>query len=240
MNIPVHHTIENYAAGSVIFQQGETAHALYVVESGAVELRRQVHVDEHVLAVLTAGEFFGEMGLLNQRTRSATAVVRRDARVRVITAEDFRAFLGQQDSFLTQMLGTLASRLDQANYQTEIFMYEHPDNRMVQSLCHAIDEQVQRGEGGRGAVHVPLTLRELAARASVSLDEAVDVIERLANDGLIIPACAADIDDRGYVVAESELLVQYLDKATSKQHQRAGTWVGAGASTAASYRSDMN
>lgn len=241
MNIPIIHTVEDYAAGAVIVRQGEIGDALYVIESGSVEIRRQVRVDEHVLAVLRAGDYFGEMAILNQRGRSATAVARRDTRLRVIAADDFLAFMRSQDAFLGGMVRALSERLDRANHQTEVFMYEHPDQRMLQSLCHAVDEQVQRGEGGRGAVHVPLTLRELAVRASVSVDEAVVVIERLAHDGLIIPACAADIDDRGYVVAECELLVQYLDASSKRRQQGSGAWMRAGsAGDDADFRSGMN
>jgi CRP/FNR family cyclic AMP-dependent transcriptional regulator len=210
MNLPVEHTIEDHPAGTVIFRQGDAGDAMYVIESGSIEIRRLIHEQEHVLDVLGAGEFFGEMAILNGRPRSATAVVRRDARLRVIQAGNLLAYMAAQNELLAGMVSTLAERLEQANHQAEIFLYDQPDHRMVHSLCHAAEEQVYKGEGGRGAVYIPLTLMELAARASVSWDEAVDVVERLALDGLIIPACAADIDARGYVVAEAELLMEFL------------------------------
>jgi CRP/FNR family cyclic AMP-dependent transcriptional regulator len=210
MNLPVEHTIEHHPAGTVIFRQGDDGDAMYVIESGSVEIRRRINEQENVLAVLGPGQFFGEMAILNSRPRSATAVVRRDARFRVIAARDFLAYMAAQEDLVGGIIRTLAERLDQANHQAELFMHEHPDHRMVHSLCHAAEEQVYKGEGGRGAVYIPFTLMELAERASVSWDEAVDVVERLALDGLIIPACAADIDARGYVVAEAELLMEFL------------------------------
>jgi CRP-like cAMP-binding protein len=210
MNFPVEHTIEDHLAGTVIFRQGDASDAMYVIESGSVEIRRLIHEQEHVLAVVGQGSFFGEMAILNQRPRSATAVVRRDARVRVIQAGDLLAYMAAQGELMAGMVTTLAERLEHANHQAEIFIYDQPDHRMVRSLCHVAEEQVHRGEGGRGAVYIPFTLMELAERAAVSWDEAVDVIERLAVDGLIIPACAADIDARGYVIAEAELLMEFL------------------------------
>lgn len=210
MNLPVEHSIEDHPAGTVIFRQGDIGDAMYVIESGSVEIRRRIHDQEHVLAVLKKGEFFGELAIFNGRPRSATAVVRRDARVRVIQAGSLLAYVAEQSELMANMVGTLAERLEQANHQAEIFLYEQPDHRMVHSLCHAAEEQVHKGEGGRGAVYIPLTLMELAERASVTWEEAVDVVERLALDGLIIPACAADIDARGYVVAEAELLMEFL------------------------------
>ncbi|WP_428266369.1 Crp/Fnr family transcriptional regulator [Haliangium sp.] len=204
------YAVKEYPSGSVIFEQGEVGRAVYFVESGTVEIRRRTHGHDHILAVLGEGEFFGEMALINARTRSATAVVRKDARLRVVSAEFFTAMLERQGEFAGQLIRTLADRLDNANRQVDLFVSDHPAHRMVHSLCLAVNEQIHKGEGGRGAVYIPYTLGDLAERADVSWGQAVDVVERLAAHGLIIPACAADIDARGYVVAESELLIEFL------------------------------
>ena len=66
----------DFAAGTVLFEEGQPGDFMYVVQSGEVEIRRQVGETERVLAVLPPGEFFGEMAILNGRPRSATAVVR--------------------------------------------------------------------------------------------------------------------------------------------------------------------
>ncbi len=243
MNLPVESAIGDYPAGTVVFSQGDKGNAIYVIESGSVEIRRVIEGQEHehVLAVLGAGDFFGEMAVLNNRTRSATAVVRRDARIRVIEAGSFLGYVSTQSELMVNLVTTLAERLDQANHQAEIFLYDHPDQRLVQCLCHVVEEQVHKGEGGRGAVYIPLTLMELAERASVSWDDAVDLVERLAEDGLIIPACAADIDARGYVVAEAELLIEFLSwNKPVLGRPRAPSWHDMTASSGSESRSTYN
>jgi hypothetical protein len=68
---------------------------------------------------------------------------------------------------------------------------------------------------------VPLS--ELADRCAMTRDQAVDVVERLAEAGLIIPASAAEIDGPGYVVAESSALIDFLkaqQSALKKNQQR--------------------
>ncbi|MBK7196453.1 MAG: cyclic nucleotide-binding domain-containing protein [Myxococcales bacterium] len=64
-----------------------------MIQAGTVEIRRRVGDSERVLAVLPPGEFFGEMALINARPRSATAVVRDDARLLVIESRTFEAML---------------------------------------------------------------------------------------------------------------------------------------------------
>ena len=74
----------DYPAGAVLFREGDSGDAMYVIQTGSVEIRRLIGDQERVLAVLPAGEFLGEMALLNHRPRSATAVVREPSRLLVI------------------------------------------------------------------------------------------------------------------------------------------------------------
>jgi len=72
-------------------------------------------------------------------------------------------------------------------------------------------------------VYVPVPLSELSDRCAMTRDQAVDVIERLAEAGLIMPASAADIDGPGYVVADSAALIDFLkaqQSALKKNQQR--------------------
>ncbi|MEO8706862.1 MAG: cyclic nucleotide-binding domain-containing protein, partial [Kofleriaceae bacterium] len=62
----------DFEAGTVLFEEGQPGDYMYVVQSGEIEIRRQVGETERVVAVLPPGEFFGEMAILNGRPRSAT------------------------------------------------------------------------------------------------------------------------------------------------------------------------
>ncbi|QXD14240.1 cyclic nucleotide-binding domain-containing protein [Rhodocaloribacter litoris] len=60
-----------YAPGEVVFRQGEPGVGMYIIEQGRVCIIREP--SGHVLATLGAGDFFGEIALLNETPRSATA-----------------------------------------------------------------------------------------------------------------------------------------------------------------------
>ena len=83
----------DFKAGTVLFEEGQPGDDMYVVLAGQVEIRRKVGETEHVLARLMPGDFFGEMAILNQRPRSATAVTRVDSRLLVIEGRMFEAML---------------------------------------------------------------------------------------------------------------------------------------------------
>lgn len=77
-----------YKKGTTIFRQDEPADALYVIESGTVEIV-DIKKNMVVLAALKNFEIFGEMALLTGRPRNATAIAKDDTRVLVILKDDF-------------------------------------------------------------------------------------------------------------------------------------------------------
>ena len=62
-----------FAPGEVIFREGEAGDVAYIVEEGRVEISSLVNGRKHVMAVLGAGDLFGEMALIDQNERTASA-----------------------------------------------------------------------------------------------------------------------------------------------------------------------
>jgi len=139
-------------AGTILFEEGQPGDHMYIVVSGEIELRRQVGDAERVLAVLPAGEFFGEMALLNGRPRSATAVVRSAARLFVIDGTTFEAMLRARPEIALRMIKALAVRLDGANHHVELLLLPTPDHRVVQCLRHMAEEQLQLAAARSGSI----------------------------------------------------------------------------------------
>src|SRR5579871_4904647 len=68
---------ERFEAGQVIVGQGEIGQALYIIQSGSVEVRRErAGAEPLVVNTLGSGQFFGEMALLDDYPRSATIIAR--------------------------------------------------------------------------------------------------------------------------------------------------------------------
>jgi NADH dehydrogenase len=65
-------TQEHFEPGQEVFRQGDLGDRMYIVLSGGAQVLRREGGEEVVLAELGAGEYFGEMALLNQTTRGAT------------------------------------------------------------------------------------------------------------------------------------------------------------------------
>ncbi|MDQ2830009.1 MAG: cyclic nucleotide-binding domain-containing protein [Chloroflexota bacterium] len=105
---------QQYAPGQVIVRQGDTGVGLYIIASGAVEVRRdraEAGGEPVVLNTLGPGQFFGEMALLDDYPRSATVAAREQTECLTLTAWHFKAELDTHPEIAAAMLPELARRL---------------------------------------------------------------------------------------------------------------------------------
>ena len=60
-------------SGKIIFKENEIGDKMYIIQEGNVRISREIGGKEHILAVLSKGDFFGEMALLFHQPRTASA-----------------------------------------------------------------------------------------------------------------------------------------------------------------------
>ena len=98
-------------AGELVFEEGSPGDALYVVLDGELEVSKRQGGQDVVLAVRRAGEFIGEMSLLEQAPRSASVRTLRESRLLMINQAAFETLLSCSPSAHLTMLRTVTSRL---------------------------------------------------------------------------------------------------------------------------------
>jgi CRP-like cAMP-binding protein len=204
----------DFKAGAVLFEEGQPGDFMYVVQSGEVEIRRQVGETERVLAVLTPGDFLGEMAILNSRPRSASAVVRTTARLLVIEGKTFEAMLRARPEIALRIIKALALRLENANQQVELLLLPTPNHRVVQCLRQMAEEQIQLAGAAVNAgtaILVPKRVEAIAARVGLPVHEVIEVVDRLRASRLVLLAEDAGIDGDGFIVPEVGRLLEFLE-----------------------------
>ena len=98
-------------AGELVLQEGDPGDSLYVVLDGELEVTKRHGRQEVLLAVYKAGQFFGEMALLEQTPRSASVRTLRESRLLVISQAAFQTLLSCSPSAPLKILHTVTSRL---------------------------------------------------------------------------------------------------------------------------------
>ena len=109
--------IRAYQKSQVVFNEGSLGKEMYVIYSGKVNLYADMASGGgKLLANLEAGDFFGEMALVDDSPRSATAVVDEDnTQLVVLDQNRFTYLLLHQPDFALLVMGTLCQRLREAN-----------------------------------------------------------------------------------------------------------------------------
>jgi CRP/FNR family cyclic AMP-dependent transcriptional regulator len=103
--------IERFRSGKAIFDEGGKGDKMYVVCSGEVIIERGGKLVE----ALSAGDIFGEMALIDGRSRSATARAKTDCEVAPITEKAFVSLVHETPLFALSVMHNLADRLRRAN-----------------------------------------------------------------------------------------------------------------------------
>jgi len=100
------------ATGIALFRTGDDGDAMYLIESGRVRIAvTDEDKKEIILAELARGDFFGEMAIIDGKQRSADAVIAEDARLAVLSRDNFLRFIRDNPMVALEMLSATFSRL---------------------------------------------------------------------------------------------------------------------------------
>lgn len=94
-------------AGKAVFEAGQPGTEMYIVTSGRVELR----AEGKLLETLEAGAVFGEMALVDDEPRSASAVAVVDSELVPIDEKRFEFLMGRMPFFALEVMRVMARRL---------------------------------------------------------------------------------------------------------------------------------
>jgi len=100
-----------YRAGDVIFKEGEHGEHMYVVKAGNVDLK----VKGMTVETIEVGEILGEMALLDQESRSASAVAATDCQLVPIDNQRFQFLVSETPYFAIEVMQIMARRLRHMN-----------------------------------------------------------------------------------------------------------------------------
>lgn len=103
----------SFAAGAVIFREGDAGAVLYIINQGTVEISMQ----GQALEQLGSGDIFGEMALIENMPRSATATAVTDCLLDPVDREHFLLLIKRTPLFALQVMRVLAGRLRRTNEQ---------------------------------------------------------------------------------------------------------------------------
>ncbi len=113
------HRLRRFAAGEVIFHEGDLGTEMYLIQEGKVEILRLTGEGPQRLALLEKGDFFGEMSVLDELPRTATAAAATDARLVEINGATFDEMLRANPEIAIRIMRKLSLRVRQSDEQLD-------------------------------------------------------------------------------------------------------------------------
>ncbi len=173
---------EVISRGTVLFYEGDPGQEMYIILSGKVRISKEAGGLEKVLVVLGKGEFFGEMAILNNKPRSATATVIEDCRILIIDRETFETMIRSNGEIAVRIIKKLAARLQEADNQIENLLLRDNMSRLVNHLQR---KALEAGAPATGEYCMPFLPEDLASEAGISGHQLEDLLKKLKSAKMV-------------------------------------------------------
>ena len=173
-----------HPARSILFLEGDDAHTVHIIRAGMVKVSVTVAGREVILDVLGPGDLLGEMSVLDEGRRSATATTLSKVESSTIPAPAFQEFLAAQPSATSHLMSEVVRRLRDASRRQVEYGALDGVGRVCGRLVEMVD-RFGRRSGGLVVIDGPLTQTDIAAWAGLSREAVVKALQSMRALGWI-------------------------------------------------------
>lgn len=171
---------KKFQRGSVIFAEFDVGESFYLVQSGRVRLIKIINGKERYLDVLQPGEIFGEMSILDNSPRSASAVAYDDVVALEFNRENFEVLMMGNPAIAMRLLKTFVRRIYTQKRRFMILTIQDSTAR-VGDVFLMLDETQPHVDRSSDARSFDISIEEIARWAGLSDREVQDALRRLSD-----------------------------------------------------------
>lgn len=138
----------SYRDNNMLFLEHEPGDELYIIQKGKIKITKIVDNNEVLLAVLKPGDIFGEMAILENKPRSATAISFGESELLAVSKGNFAAMVRTNPQLGTKLITLLSERIWKAYRQLSNIIISDPLGRIYDMLLTVVEENrfsIQRG-----------------------------------------------------------------------------------------------
>jgi CRP-like cAMP-binding protein len=169
-------------AGRTIFNEGEPGDTMYIIQVGRVKITKRIGNSEKILMVLQKGDFFGEMAIVNQAPRTATATAVDNCRLLCFNRQGFLSMISKNSNIAMNIIEKLCFRLQRADNAIRDLT-----KRDMKSLVISVLNDLSHAQGAGQAQTLVYkdTLKSIAEQSGATVKEVEVEIQQLIAAGLI-------------------------------------------------------
>ena len=133
--------VQTYPKDCLLFAEGESGHNLYIIQKGSVKITKIVNNQEVVLAVLNKGDIFGEMAMLEDKPRAATAEIYEDCTLLAVNRANFKNLINDQPDMVVRLTTLMSERIWLLYRQLSNTLVENPVGRIYDALLIQLEKE---------------------------------------------------------------------------------------------------
>ncbi|WP_297205065.1 Crp/Fnr family transcriptional regulator [uncultured Brachyspira sp.] len=176
---------KKYNTDDIIFLEYEKGDKFYMIQSGSVKITKVIKDVEKLLDIVYQGEFFGEMAILEDTTRSASAIANEPTVLIELRKENFQSILSNNTVMALKLSKMFAKRIFDAKRRLLILQLNEIDLRVYDCLLLLAELQNIPRDQYYEPQELNATINDIANWCGVKVNDVQKVLNTLSKTGKI-------------------------------------------------------
>jgi len=216
--------IREHKAGEIIFEEGDPGDGLYAILDGLVRISAFVsQSNKHALREFATGDFFGEMAIINNAPRSASATVQKDSRLMFVSREQVTDLMERSPQLVFALLHAFSHRMRETNshFVQEMIEAERLSlmGRFARSIVHDLKNPLSVIALAADAAGSERASPELRAQAKKRIHQQVQRLTHMLNELLRVSEGSTQhaLEPANFAAYFAEVIDQTRDELENKK-----------------------
>jgi CRP/FNR family transcriptional regulator, cyclic AMP receptor protein len=172
-NIGLERFLVTFEQGQIIFFEHDTEDVAYMVKQGKIKLIKIINGVEKFVATIEDGDFLGEMAIMANNPRTATAITVEKTQAYKISKANFELLMNSNPSMAIKLLTLSAQRIERQRRQLQILLLNDDEAQVLDAIL-MLYERLETTH--RENVTINITPYELTTWAGVVMDKAKRIL----------------------------------------------------------------
>ncbi len=175
--------IKKFKKHETILYEEDTNEFMYIILFGKVKAVRMTEEGkEIILAVHQAGDFFGEMSLIDGKTTPASVIATEDSLIAIISKKDFYSILLVQSKLTMSLLKIFCNRLRKSWDTIQLLNFNNASQRTKMMLIMLSDEYGKKSSDGI-TLNIKLTHQDIAEMTGMTRETVTRILDKWQKTG---------------------------------------------------------
>lgn len=171
---------KKYNKDDIIFLEFEKGDKFYMVQSGSVKITKVIKDVEKLLDIVYPGDFFGEMAILEDTTRSASAIANEPTALLELNKENFQTILANNTEMALKLSKMFAKRIFDSKRRLLILQLNEPNLRVYDCLLLLAELQNISRDAYNEPQELKATVNDIANWCAIKPMEVQKVLKPMA------------------------------------------------------------